>query len=161
MTAGSVDRAAVAGEVPAGEAPTVIVGRDGRAKAYRPLPAAERAAAIAAGLAAYERGDFFLAHEDLEPAWMGTPDLADRAVLQGLIKLAAAYVHAVRGNPAGVERNLVGARSRLIEPGARDAGAELAGLDVARLVGDIDDRVAELRLSPASPRLGPPVLRRT
>ncbi len=32
----------------------------------------ERSAAIAAGLAAYERGDFFLAHEDLEPAWMGT-----------------------------------------------------------------------------------------
>ena len=32
---------------------SVVVGRDGRAKAYRPLPEAERAAAIAAGLAAY------------------------------------------------------------------------------------------------------------
>jgi rhodanese-related sulfurtransferase len=97
---------------------TRIVGRDGRAKAYRPLPEAERTAAIAAGLAAYDRGDFFLAHEDLEPAWMGTADLGERAVLQGLIKLAAAYVHAVRGNPPGIQRNLVGARHRLGEPGA-------------------------------------------
>ena len=87
-----------------------IVGPDGRAKAYRPMPAATRAAAIAAGLAAYDRGDFFEAHELLEPAWMGTDDPAERAVLQGLIKLAAAYVHDVRGNPAGVRKNLDGAR---------------------------------------------------
>ena len=59
-----------------GDTRAVIVGRDGRAKAYRPLPVAERSAAIAAGLAAYERGDFFLAHEDLEPAWMGSSDVA-------------------------------------------------------------------------------------
>ncbi len=94
---------------------SVVVGRDGRAKAYRPLPAAQRAAAIEAGLAAYERGDFFLAHEDLEPAWMGTPDPAERALLQGLIKVAAAYVHEVRGNPAGIVRNLEGARILLVE----------------------------------------------
>ena len=73
-------------------------------------PGADRAAALAAGLAAYERGDFFEAHEQLEPAWMGTDDLAERALLQGLIKLAAAYVHDVRGNPAGIARNLEGAR---------------------------------------------------
>ena len=29
---------------------SVVIGRDGRAKAYRPLPAFERAAALAAGL---------------------------------------------------------------------------------------------------------------
>ncbi len=61
----------------------VVVGRDGRAKAYRPLPATERAAALEAGLAAYERGDFFEAHELLEPAWMGTPDLPERAAAPG------------------------------------------------------------------------------
>ena len=37
--------------------------------------------------------------------WMGTDDLVERAWLQGLIKLAAAYVHGVRGNPAGIVRN--------------------------------------------------------
>ena len=141
--------------------PTVIVGRDGRAKAYRPIPAEERSAAITEGLAAYERGDFFRAHEDLEPAWMGTRDLAERAVLQGLIKLAAAYVHAVRGNPAGTERNLVGARRRLVEPGASDAAVGLDRLDVARLIEDIDLRLAELAARPMRPRLAPPVLRRS
>ena len=97
---------------------SVVVGRDGRAKAYRPLPDARRAAALAAGLAAYERGDFFEAHEVLEPAWMGSPDLAERALLQGLIKVAAAYVHDVRGNPPGIARNLDG-RPR---PAGRRAG---------------------------------------
>ena len=60
-------------------------------KAYRPMAAAERRTAFAAGLAAYDRGDAFLAHELLEPAWMGTDQLAEREVLQGLIKLAAAF----------------------------------------------------------------------
>ena len=142
-------------------APSVIVGLDGRAKAYRPLPLLERSAAIVAGLAAYERGDFFLAHEDLEPAWMGTADLAERSVLQGLIKLAAAYVHAVRGNLPGVARNLTGARGRLTSPGAAEAGAALAGLDVAVLVREIDLRLAELTGDTTSPRLGPPALRRS
>ena len=91
------------------------------------------------GLTAYERGDFFLAHELLEPAWMGTADLPERALLQGLIKLAAAYVHAVRGNAAGIRKNLEGARARLVEAGP--AGA-VAGLDAMALVRAIDDRLA-------------------
>ena len=92
---------------------------------------------------------------------MGTADLAERSVLQGLIKLAAAYVHAVRGNLSGVARNLSGARSRLTSPGAAEAGAALAGLDVAVLVREIDLRLAELTGDTMSPRLGPPGLRRS
>jgi predicted metal-dependent hydrolase len=111
----------------------------GRAKAYRPIPAAARRRALRDGLDAYDRGDFFLAHELLEPAWMGTADLPERELLQGLIKLAAAFVHAVRGNPRGVRTNLVGARARLAEAG--DAGARL-GLDVPGLVLAIDERLA-------------------
>ena len=139
---------------------SVIVGLDGRAKAYRPLPLAERSAAIVAGLAAYERGDFFLAHEDLEPAWMGTADLAERSVLQGFIKLAAAYVHGVRGNLPGVARNLAGAEADSPRPGRRRPGPRWR----ARLAcpgRDIDLRLAELAADPASPRLGPPVLQRS
>ncbi len=49
---------------------------------------------------------------------MGTDDLAERAAIQGLIKLAAADVHGVRGNPAGVARNLEGALARLREAAA-------------------------------------------
>ena len=136
-----------------------VVGRDGRAKAYRPLPIADREAALAAGLAAYERGDYFEAHELLEPAWMGTADFAERAVLQGLIKLAAAYVHAVRGNPRGIARNLEGARERLAE--AHEDGRHDAGLDLVRLLADVDLRIADLAARPAGSPLPAPALSRS
>ncbi len=142
---------------------SVVVGRDGRAKAYRALPAPERAAALAAGIAAYERGDYFEAHELLEPAWMGTDVPADRALLQGLIKLAAAYVHSVRGNPAGIVRNLEGARARLLEADEDRAAAGLPEpwLDVPGLIAAIDLRLADLATHPAGPNLGPPSLPRS
>jgi len=114
-----------------------------RAKAYRPIPPDRRRDALENGLAAYERGDFFLAHELLEPAWMGTSNLAERALYQGLIKLAAGYVHAVRGNPIGVARNLRGARE-LLETSLRlDPGvAQAAGIDLAALLERMDARLA-------------------
>lgn len=139
----------------------VVVGRDGRAKAYRPLPATERAAALEAGLAAYERGDFFEAHELLEPAWMGTPDLPERALLQGLIKVAAAYVHDVRGNPAGIIRNLTGARALLEEARTTGPAINVAGLDLPALVAAIDARLDDLADHPSGPTLGPPALSRS
>jgi predicted metal-dependent hydrolase len=136
-----------------------VVGSDGRAKAYRPLPAEERAAALAEGLAAYDRGDYFEAHELLEPAWMGTDVLAERALLQGLIKLAAAYVHSVRGNPPGIARNLEGARTRLEE--AREDGRHTAGIDLDGLLHDIDARLAQLAADPDRQPSPAPNLRRT
>jgi predicted metal-dependent hydrolase len=112
---------------------TVVQG--GRAKAYWPLPAKARRAAFEAGLEAYERGDFFLAHELLEPAWMGTRDLPERELIQGIIKLAAAFVHDARGNPAGIGKNLRGARDRLAN--ASVAGARL-GIDLEGLLEQLD-----------------------
>jgi predicted metal-dependent hydrolase len=139
----------------------VVVGRDGRAKAYRPLPASERAAAIEAGLAAYERGDFFEAHELLEPAWMGTPDIPERALLQGLIKVAAAYVHDVRGNPPGIVRNLTGARAMLDEARTTGPAVNVARVDLDALIAAIDARLADLADHPSGPTLGPPDLQRS
>ncbi len=130
----------------------------GRAKAYRPLPARRRTAALNAALRAYERGDFFEAHELLEPAWMGTDDPGERALHQGIIKLAAAYVHGVRGNPRGIEKNLVGARDRLV--GADGARAARAGIDLDGLLGAIDDRLAAVRRNDAA-AFDPPRIRRT
>jgi predicted metal-dependent hydrolase len=137
---------------------SVVVGRDGRAKAYRPLPDEERRAAIEAGLAAYERGDFFEAHEDLEPAWMGTDDLAERALLQGLIKVAAAYVHDVRGNPAGIVRNLAGARALLGEAAENGPSDNAAGIDLGALIDEVNLRLDDLGTHPDRPTLGPPAL---
>jgi hypothetical protein len=103
----------------------------GRPKAYRPLDPAAREAAFEAGLEAYARGDFFEAHELLEPAWMGTDDILERELYQGVIKLAAAFVHVGRGNPLGAAKNLRGSRARLarvVEEGADDRGLDLVGL---------------------------------
>jgi hypothetical protein len=117
------------------------IQQDGRAKAYRPLDEATRRAALADGLEAYERGDFFLAHEILEPAWMGTADPGERDLLQGLIKLSAAFVHSARGNPIGIAKNLRGARDRFA--GAITAGRR-AGIDVPTITRRIDERLVEM-----------------
>jgi predicted metal-dependent hydrolase len=71
---------------------------------------------------------------------MGARDLAERELIQGVIKLAAAFVHGARSNPAGIEKNLRGARARLANAGA--AGEQL-GIDVAALLAAIDRRLAE------------------
>jgi hypothetical protein len=128
----------------------------GRAKALRPLPTAERRAALVAGLAAYDRGDYFLAHELLEPAWMGAADPTERALHSGLIKLAAAGVHGARGNPPGVAKNLAGARDRLralIGELAADLavlGPAATDLDLDRLVAAIDARLSGSTTAPAA-----------
>ena len=116
---------------------TILQGA--RAKAYRPMPAAARRAALEKGLAAYANDDYFLAHELLEPPWMGASDLAERELIQGVIKLAAAFVHGARANPAGIEKNLRGARERLSNAGP--AGRRL-GIDVPAMLSEIDERLA-------------------
>ena len=133
------------------KATNLTVTQRGRAKAYRPLPAENRRAALQAGLAAYERGYYFLAHETLEPAWMGTDDPGERDLHQGLIKLAAAFVHATRRNRLGIEKNLRGARELLtggVEAGARE------GIDVPRILSAIDERLARLTRPTAGGRTG-------
>ena len=54
--------------------------------------------------------------------------------------MAAADVHAVRGNPAGIRRNLEGARDRL----RSGVGASITGvdLDVDAVITAIDARLA-------------------
>ena len=129
--------------------PAAVLDPRGRRKAYRPMPPAERDAAIARGLSAYDRGAYYLAHEELEVAWMATANTGERERLGGLIKLAAAGVHAARGNPAGVATNLRGARERL--RGAREAGAD-GGLNLPAILVAIDERLALADALPMIPR---------
>jgi predicted metal-dependent hydrolase len=134
---------------------TVLQGD--RRKAYRPLSGSERRAAFEAALDAWSHGDFFETHELLEPAWMGTDDLAERALHQGLIKLAAGYVHAVRGNPAGMVKNLEGARIHLAGAGLAAAAFEV---DAATLIAAIDAKLLALAAGDMEPALVPPPIRR-
>jgi hypothetical protein len=140
-----------------GEPTRATIVQGGRAKAYRPMPDADRRTALEDGLAAYRQGDFFEAHELLEPAWMGAADLAERELLQGLIKLSAAYVHGVRGNPLGIARNLAGARERLAAAVGSPAAAA-SGIDVAALVAAIDARLARRVRDPDDASVDPPRL---
>jgi predicted metal-dependent hydrolase len=126
-----------------------------RDKALRPQTLDQRRHAFEAGVAAYGRGDFFEAHEELEPAWMGTDDLAERALHQGLIKVAAGYVHLVRGNPAGLARNLEGARRHLAMAGP---AAGDWGVDVDALLAEVDARLADPARAATDP---PPPITRT
>jgi hypothetical protein len=132
------------------DGPGRILDSDGRSKVYRPLSVAGRQAAREAGLAAYAEGRFFEAHELMEPAWMGSAEQAERDLDQGLIKLAAAYVHAGRGNPLGMRKNLEGARRRLAavvdthrESG--EAAMAAAGVDARRLLEQVETRLEVLR----------------
>ena len=130
-----------------------LIRQGDRDKAWRPLPLERRREAFAEGLAAYDRGDFFAAHEALEPAWMGSDDLEERALHQGLIKVAAAYVHAVRGNPAGIAQESR-RRPRPTWPRAENVGPTW-GIDVTALVAAVDARIADPDLAPY-----PPIIRR-
>ncbi|MGC8634492.1 MAG: DUF309 domain-containing protein [Candidatus Limnocylindrales bacterium] len=139
------------GRVQARAASGLVLDPDGRLKAYRPLPAERRIELLERCLAAYAAGDYFAAHEVLEPAWMGTDDPAERALHQGLIKLAAAAVHASRGNAEGVRRNLEGSARRLDlvpeQPGGA-LGEALRRVDLAATRGWIEavlDALADAR----------------
>jgi hypothetical protein len=127
----------------AGAARGGVVRQGGRDKAYRPLAPAVRREALIAALAAWSRDDWFEAHELLEPAWMGTDDPAERDLYQGLIKLAAAYVHQARGNALGMAKNLAGAQARLRNAAAA-AGSDsvVAGIAVAPILASLATRVA-------------------
>jgi len=128
----------------------------GRPKAYRPIEPEARRAAFEAGLSAYDEGRFFEAHELLEPAWMGTDDQAERALYQGLIKLAAGYVHCLRGNPIGMARNLEGARDRLAASAQMNPSCGRAlGVDLAGLLTEIDVRLASVRTVSAEATTNP------
>jgi hypothetical protein len=125
-----------------------FVRQGDRLKAYRPISPESRREALEAGIEAYQRGDFFEAHELLEPAWMGTSDLAEREFYQGLIKLAAGYVHCVRGNPIGMARNLEGARQHIETALGLDGhvGAD-AGLNLMDLVMEIEVRIKSIQVA--------------
>ena len=133
-------------------AATVLQGD--RAKALRPLARRERLAALEDALAAWDRCDWFEAHELLEPAWMGTADPAERDLYQGLIKLAAAFVHRERGNALGLAKNLHGARERLARAARRQGRIE--GIDVEDLTAAVDLLLAadgSARLDAVAPRI--------
>ncbi|HUN83496.1 MAG TPA: DUF309 domain-containing protein [Terracidiphilus sp.] len=67
---------------------------------------------LAEGLRCYRAEQFFLAHEHWEAVWLQCCD-PEKAFLQGLIQIAAAFHHLQRNNALGASSLLQGALRRL------------------------------------------------
>jgi predicted metal-dependent hydrolase len=103
-----------------------------------PLPAA-----ALNGLALFNSGDYFEAHEALESAWRDEPGPI-RVLYQGILQVAVTYLHIQRGNYLGAIK--VAARSQLKLEACPDT---CRGVAVAKLRRDLAEVLAALQ------RLGP------
>ncbi len=97
-----------------------------------------RRSELLAGVQQYNDGYFFEAHETLEDLWYVCP-LPARTFLQGLIQLAAAFVHLARREYPGTIRLLAAALTKL-EP----FSPEFLGVDVERLLSEARSARKEL-----------------
>ncbi|HXD85716.1 MAG TPA: DUF309 domain-containing protein [Urbifossiella sp.] len=84
-----------------------------------------------AGIACFNRGDYFDAHEVWEELWMDCPS-ADRRFFQALIQAAVSLYHWGNGNRAGAER-LFQSGQRYMQP----YRPHYRGLDVDRFWRDM------------------------
>jgi hypothetical protein len=107
-------------------------------------PSAAAEHALAAGRAAFNRGQFFAAHESWEEAWRVAAGAA-RTAMQGLIQIAAGlhHLHHDRAGPA----------ARLVDKGVRKLQLASPGLAPQRWTGrdvarpePLADLLAELDL---------------
>jgi predicted metal-dependent hydrolase len=109
------------------------------------------------GAAEFDSGHFFAAHELWEQLWKASAE-PQRSVLQGLIQLAAAALHAQRGNAHGARLLCEKAKGRL--SAARTA---LPGVDTKRVVAEVEvflDAKARGTTPACRPRIGSTLRRR-
>ena len=92
------------------------------------------------GVAAYQRGDYYEAHEHWELLWRDEPDGPRRSFLQGLIQVAAAlHKLSVMKSPTGAVRLFQKAREHLCQ-----APHGMAGVDVKAVIAGIDRALVAL-----------------
>jgi len=124
-----------------------LPGRSARPPARAIGPAREE---VAFGVDLYHAGYFWEAHEAWEGPWKRTRSPARKALLQGLIQLAAALLKLRLREARGAHRLLHRARRRLCD--ARALRRRCLGLDVAALLGDVEALARRPALA-AAPRL--------
>ncbi len=117
-----------------------------------PLDPAEAERLFREGVALFNGARYWHAHEAWETLWRAAPD-EERDFYQGLIKLAAGFLHLSR-------RNRRGARNKLSEGIAHLEPYEPihSGIGISELVGKAKEIVADLN-GGASPYLIPPNIR--
>lgn len=92
------------------------------------------------GLALFNAGDFFEAHEALETAWRATQDPI-RDLYRGILQAAVTYLHITRGNYPGALK--VYRRSQKWLAGWPET---CCGIRVGQLRRDLDAAIAQVRL---------------
>jgi predicted metal-dependent hydrolase len=98
----------------------------------------ERRPILLAGIRQFNDGFFFEAHETWEDLWYICPVPA-RTFLQGVIQVAAAFVHLARHEYPGTIRLLTAAIAKL-----QQFPSEFLGIDVARLLTETQRAREEL-----------------
>lgn len=101
---------------------------------------------LAEGLRCYRAEEFFAAHEHWELVWLELQD-PEKAFLQGLIQVAAAFHHFQRGNLDGTS-SLLRAALRRLDPCTPTFG----GISVAPLCEEIRRWLKRLQDSKVRPR---------
>mgnify|MGYP001386815781 FL=1 len=97
------------------------------------------------GLACFNAGDYFEAHEYLETAWRAEKGPI-RDLYRGILQVGVGYYHLQRGNLTGAIKMFVRARTTLAGFSADECGIDLAGL-----LADVD-RVEAVLHKPENPR---------
>jgi predicted metal-dependent hydrolase len=87
----------------------------------------------------FNHGWYFESHETLEDLWMVTP-WPERQFFQGIIQLAAAFVHYARREYAGIFKLLDAASDKLREFEPEQFGVDVTSLleDIARARGELE-----------------------
>ncbi len=95
------------------------------------------------GLELFNRGEYFEAHEALELAWREERGPV-RELYRGILQVAVAYYHILRGNYRGAQKMFLRSRTWLAPFPDRCCGIDLASLrgDYARVEAEL------LRLGP-------------
>jgi predicted metal-dependent hydrolase len=109
--------------------------------------------ALGEGLRCYRREEFFAAHEHWEILWRKSQG-PEKSFLQALIQMAGGFHHLQRGNLQGAAALLSAALRRLEAYPAR-----FAGMDVARLRGELAEWLEALKVEKLPIRLSYPQLR--
>ena len=100
------------------------------------------------GIDCFNRGAYFQAHEVWESVWMEEGGTA-KDFYKGLIQVAVCLHHFGKGNTRGARKLCVSSRRYLLNYGPR-----YRGIDVNRLLGEMEQCCAELMASPAeTPRV--------
>jgi hypothetical protein len=107
------------------------------------------------GIAHFNAGRFFPAHEAWETAWKQARGQSDEEFFKGLSQLGAGYVHYRRGNPHGARTLIRRGTSRIGPYGPRHRGIEVEAL-VTEAEGHAERVEGAERRGEGLPELEPP-----